>query len=144
MVKILKTNSSNKLNFINFIEDNFKKNFYNNRNVLNIKKIDEYKKFLRLPNKKRDYDYLIINCENAEKIKILKFLCSFFLSLAPKNKNTLIFYKLGSEIRGNNIFPVWPNSYKNLTFLMSLYIWVKNFLMIFFYLKKIKLILIKL
>jgi hypothetical protein len=143
MVKILKTNKNYKINFINFIEGNFKKNFYNHKNVLNIKKINKYKKLFSSSNIKK-YDYLLINCENNKKSNILNFLYNFFTSLFPKNKNTLIFYKLGSEIRGNNIFPVWPNSYNNLTFLMSLYIWIKKFMMIFFYFKNINLILVKL
>ena len=52
MEKILKTNSNSKFNFINFIEGNFKKNFYNNKNILNVKKIDNYKQQLKLSNKK--------------------------------------------------------------------------------------------
>ena len=142
MEKILKTSSNSKFNFINFIEGNFKKNFYNNKNILNVKKIENYKQLLLMSKKK--YDYLIIDCEKIKRFEIIKFFCNFFLGLVSKNKNILIFYNLGSEIRGNNIFPAWPNTYKNLTFLESSYIWIKKFMINFFFLKKIKLILIKL
>jgi len=143
MEKILKTNSNSKFNFINFIEGNFKKNFYNNKNILNVKKIDNYKQQLKLSNKKK-YDYLTIDCKNIKSSKVLKFLCYFFISTSLKNKNILIFYKLGAEIRGNNILPVWPNNYQKLTFLISLYTWIKKFVTVFFYFNKIQLILIKL
>ena len=65
MEKILKTNSNSKFNIINFIEGNFKKNFYNNKNILNVKKIDNYKQQLKLSNKKK-YDYLTIDCKNIK------------------------------------------------------------------------------
>ena len=82
MEKILKTSSNSKYNFINFIEGNFKKNFYNNKNIFNVKKIENYKQLLLTSKKK--YDYLIIDCEKVKRFEIIKFFCSFFFRFSVK------------------------------------------------------------
>jgi len=142
MENFLKTKIGNQVSLINFIDNNFKKSFRTNINVLDVKKNENIKKLFENINKKK-YDYLTINLEKTKKTTVFKIFYNFLLISFAINRNTLIFYKIDSEIRGNNIFPVWPSSYKELTFLKSLYIWIKKFALIFFYFRKIELILIR-
>lgn len=142
MEKILKIKPKNKINFINFVDDNFKKSFQINKNILNVKNNKKFEKLLKNVRKK-NYNYIRIEFEKIKGLSSINFFYNFISSSIPIN-NMLIFYVFGSEIRGSNLFPIWPNSYKKLSFLSSTYIWLKKFLLFFFYFKKIKLILIKL
>ena len=52
------------------------------------------------------------------------------------NRNICIFYNLNSEIRGENFFPVWPGSYKKMSFLKKfIYLDEKTFISFNLFLK---------
>ena len=130
----LKKKIINQIYSFNFLEKNSEKYKNKQANVLDVKKNWNIKKLFKNINKKK-YDYLTIN---TKKI-FFKFLTSSLLIY----KNTYVFYEINSEVRGENIFPVWPRSYKELSFFQSFYFWIKKLGLIFLYSSKIQLILIK-
>ena len=138
----LKKKIINQIYSFNFLEKNSEKYKNKQANVLDVKKNCNIKKLFKNINKKK-YDYLTINTKKIKKIIIFKIFFKFLTSSLLIYKNTYVFYEINSEVRGENIFPVWPRSYKELSFFQSFYFWIKKLGLIFLYSSKIQLILIK-
>lgn len=138
----LKKKIINQIYSFNFLEKNSEKYKNKQANVLDVKKNWNIKKLFKNINKKK-YDYLTINTKKIKKIIIFKIFFKFLTSSLLIYKNTYVFYEINSEVRGENIFPVWPRSYKELSFFQSFYFWIKKLGLIFLYSSKIQLILIK-
>lgn len=142
MKNSLKKKIISQIYLFNFLENNSKKYLKKEASILNAKKNQNIKKLFKNINIKK-YDFLTINTKKIKKIVLFKIFYNFLISRFSLTKNTYIFYGIDSELRGQNIFPVWPRSYKELNFFKSLYIWIKKFGLILLYFKKIELILIK-
>ena len=138
----LKKKIINQIQSFNFLEKNSEKYKNKQANVLDVKKNWNIKKLFKNINKKK-YDYLTISTKKIKKIIIFKIFFKFLTSSLLIYKNTYVFYEINSEVRGENIFPVWPRSYKELSFFQSFYFWIKKLGLIFLYSSKIQLILIK-
>tara|TARA_B100001029_G_C14995223_1_gene414579 strand:- start:501 stop:935 length:435 start_codon:yes stop_codon:yes gene_type:complete len=138
----LKKKIINQIYSFNFLEKNSEKYKNKQANVLDVKKNWNIKKLFKNINKKK-YDYLTISTKKIKKIIIFKIFFKFLTSSLLIYKNTYVFYEINSEVRGENIFPVWPRSYKELSFFQSFYFWIKKLGLIFLYSSKIQLILIK-
>jgi len=138
----LKKKIINQIYSFNFLEKNSEKYKNKQANVLDVKKNCNIKKLFKNINKKK-YDYLTISTKKIKKIIIFKIFFKFLTSSLLIYKNTYVFYEINSEVRGENIFPVWPRSYKELSFFQSFYFWIKKLGLIFLYSSKIQLILIK-
>ena len=138
----LKKKIINQIFLFNFLEKNSEKYKNKQANVLDVKKNCNIKKLFKNINKKK-YDYLTISTKKIKKIIIFKIFFKFLTSSLLIYKNTYVFYEINSEVRGENIFPVWPRSYKELSFFQSFYFWIKKLGLIFLYSSKIQLILIK-
>ena len=142
MENSLKKKIINQIYLFNYSSNVYKKNFRVKANIYDVRKGEKLKRILGRLNKKR-YDFLMFDMKKIERFFILKIFCNLFINSVLSNKNICIFYNLNSEIRGENFFPVWPGLYKKMSFFKSLYVWIKKFLSVLIYFKKIEFILIR-
>ena len=142
MENSLKKKIINQIYLFNHSSNIYKKNFRVKANIYDVRKGEKLKRIFNLFNKKR-YDFLMFDMKKIERSFILEIFCNLFMNSVLFNRNICIFYNLNSEIRGENFFPVWPGSYKKMSFLKSLYIWMKKLLSVLIYFKKIEFILIR-
>ncbi len=126
----------------NFFEKRSKKKNNIGFKVYNIENEKKIRKIIS-NTRKNNCHFFTIYPEKIKKNIFFKIFLNFLFSNVSIYKNTFIFYKFKTEIRGESIFPLWPGSYKEINFFKCLYIWIKKFLYIIFYFKKIELILIK-
>ena len=138
---MIQFNNFKSVNILNIFINNFKIKFKQNQNFLYINKSTKRKSIKKKIINKR-FLYLIIN---FNQISLINTFLIFLLLYKERDfeKNVIIFYKFEKEITANNIIPNQKTTNLN-GFLNNTKIWVKDFLKLFIYFKKIDSILVRL
>jgi len=138
---MIQFNNFKSVNILNIFINDFKIKFKQNQNFLYINKSIKRKSIIKkIINKK--FLYLIIN---FNQISLIDTFLIFLLLYKERDfeKNVIIFYKFEKEITANNIIPNQKTTNLN-GFFDNTKIWVKDFLKLFIYFKKIDSILVRL